>query len=244
MANTLTLFSKNGGYPQYTPIEPETTKIADTEFKFDLPKSYTENTVYVEPVSPAALRITPVATAQTIPTTTAAEPARTTLPSSTASLSTTKRTTSTSTVPTDKVETYLKRAQIATGIQSAAQIGQGIATLANANAGVDAVERIAQMRETNLAQNEALMYENMRDTIAQLDAVTAAKNVDLTSSAVVGMKERGMTDLGKDVRTRQLAVKFQNAVDKYNAAQQKEAQVTQGILQVAQGVMTAATLFI
>lgn len=243
MANTLTLFSKNGGYPQYTPIEPETTKIADTEFKFDLPKSYTENTVYVEPVSPAALRITPVATAQTIPTA-AAEPARTTLPSSTASLPTTKRATSTSTVPTDKAETYLKRAQVATGIQSAAQIGQGIATLANANAGVDAVERIAQMRETNLAQNEAIMYENMRDTIAQLDAVSAAKNVDLTSSAVVGMKERGMTDLGKDVRTQQLAVKFQNAVDKYNAAQQKEAQVTQGILQVAQGVMTAATLFI
>ena len=106
------------------------------------------------------------------------------------------------------------------------------------------MERTAKMREINLEQSEALLYENMRDTIAQLDMISAAKNVDLSSSAIVGQKERGLSDMGKDVRSKQLAVKFQNAVDKYNAIEQKKAAQTQGNLQIAQGMLTAASLFI
>ena len=100
------------------------------------------------------------------------------------------------------------------------------------------------MREINLEQSESVLYENMRDSMAQLDMVAAAKNVDLTSSAIVGQKERGLSDMGKDVRSRQLAIKFQNAVDKYNAIEQKKAAQAQGNLQIAQGIMTAASLFI
>lgn len=251
MADTLTLFSKSGGYPQYTPIEPETFKIENTEFSFDLPKSYKETTaeslaLTAKPVAQKSLQLTPIGTSSAIkPTAMAA--AATTQPAlsvDTGKLKLSDEVIKKAQTPAEKAATYLNRAQIATGVESAAQIAQGVITLANANAGLDAVERTARMRETNLAQTEAVMYENMRDTMAQLDMVTAAKNVDLSSSAIVGMKERGLRDLGKDVRTRQLAVKFQNAVDKYNAAQQKEAAVTQGALQIAQGAMTAAGLFI
>lgn len=251
MADTLTLFRKGGGYPQYTPIEPESFKISNTEFSFDLPKSYKDNTIkplQLESTSTTTvkpLQLSPVSkTARSGTTLAAVATAGSDMSIDTKSLELSPKVIKKATTPAEKAATYLTRAQIATGIESAAQIGQGIITLANANAGVDAVERTAKMREVNLAETEAVMYENMRDAMAQLDMVAAAKNVDLTSSAIVGQKERGLRDLGKDIRSRQLAIKFQNAVDKYNAAVQKEAAVTQGALQIGQGVLTAASLFI
>lgn len=249
MADKLTLFSKGGGYPQYTPIEPETFKIDNTEFYFDLPKSYKDNTEALKltstPVANKPLQLSPIAKTVRSGTTLAATATTASdLSVDTKSLQLSEQVIKKATTPAEKAATYLTRAQVATGVESAAQIGQGIVTLANANSGVDAVERTAKMRETNLAQTEAIMYENMRDAMAQLDMVAAAKNVDLTSTAIVGQKERGLTDLGKDIRSRQLAIKFQNAVDKYNAAAQKEAAITQGALQIGQGVLTAASLFI
>lgn len=251
MADTLTLFSKGGGYPQYTPIEPETFKIDNTEFSFDLPKSYKDAStkplqIETKSATPAkALALTsPVKTARSGTTLAAVATADEKLAINTEKLALSENVIKKATTPAEKAATYLTRAQFATGVESAAQIGQGIITLANANAGVDAVERTAKMREVNLAETEAVMYENMRDAMAQLDMVAAAKNVDLTSSAIVGQKERGLRDLGKDIRSKQLAIKFQNAVDKYNAAVQKEAAVTQGALQIGQGVLTAASLFI
>lgn len=248
MADTLTLFGKGGGYPQYTPIEPETFKISNTEFSFNLPKSYVDNTIKpLQPINTPAkpLQLTPV-TKTTLSGTTMSAVATTSpnVLADTKKLELSQKVIEKATTPAEKAATYLTRAQFAAGVESAAQIGQGIITLANANAGVDAVERTARMREVNLAETEAVMYENMRDAMAQLDMVAAAKNVDLTSSAIVGQKERGLRDLGKDIRSKQLAIKFQNAVDKYNAAAQKEAAITQGILQIGQGVMTAASLFI
>ena len=249
MADTLTLFSKGGGYPQYTPIEPETFKISDTEFSFDLPKSYKDNTTELKlnstPVTTEPLKITPIANAARSGTTLAATATTgSNLSVDTKKLELSPEVVQKATAPAEKAAQYLTRAQFATGVESAAQIAQGIITLSNANAGVDAVERTAKMRETNLAQTEAVMYENMRDSMAQLDMVAAAKNVDLTSTAITGTKERGLRELGKDIRSKELAIKFQNAVDKYNALKQKEAAKTQGNLQIAQGILTAASLFI
>lgn len=249
MADTLTLFSKGGGYPQYTPIEPETFKISNTEFSFDLPKSYKDNSLDLKlnatPVTTEPFQLTPIAKTARASTTMAA--AATTSPSialDTKKLELSQKVVEKAAAPAEKAAKYLTRAQIATGIESAAQVAQGIITLSNANAGVDAVERTARMREINLEQSESVLYENMRDSMAQLDMVAAAKNVDLTSSAIVGQKERGLSDMGKDVRSRQLAIKFQNAVDKYNAIEQKKAAQAQGNLQIAQGMLTAASLFI
>lgn len=249
MADTLTLFSKGGGYPQYTPIEPETFKISDTEFSFDLPKSYKDNTTELKlnstPVTTEPLKITPVAkTARSGTTLAATATTGSNLSVDTKKLELSPEVVQKATAPAEKAAQYLTRAQFATGVESAAQIAQGIITLSNANAGVDAVERTAKMRETNLAQTEAVMYENMRDSMAQLDMVAAAKNVDLSSTAITGTKERGLRELGKDIRSKELAIKFQNAVDKYNALKQKEAAKTQGNLQIAQGILTAASLFI
>ena len=257
MFDVLKLFDRKGGYPEYTPIEPESLKIEDTEITFDLPNSYEDKSTKAlsltsTPDIPSkALQLTSD-TAKTRSATTLAAVATTdTTPVTDTSLSidTKKLELSDSVIkkaqtPAEKAATYLNRAQFATGIEAAAQIAQGMITLSNANAGVDAVQRTARMREVNLAENEAVMYEHMRDSMAQLDMISAAKNVDLSSSAITGAKERGLRELGKDIQSKQLAIKFQNAVDKYNALKQKEAAKAQGNLQIVQGVMTAASLFI
>lgn len=266
--SSLSLFStaKSGnGYPQSTPIEPAAWKIEETDTAFEIVKTLNPNMSYADPVSMEGVsasgamysKATPTKTLLSIPK---AKPAMSTVSTAAAptqqveqpvevpnvftTASQTQKAIQTQTETNEKVSKYLQRAQFATGVKAASEIAQGIITLSNANAGVDAVERTARMREINLEQSESVLYENMRDTMAQLDAVTAAKNVDLSSSAIVGQKERGLSEMGRDVRSRQLAVKFQNAVDKYNALEQKKAAQTQGNLQIAQGVMTAASLFI
>lgn len=265
---SLSLFStgtSGKGYPQYTPIEPDTWKIEETDTSFDIVKTLNPNMSYIDPVSMEGVsatgggysKATPTQTIMSIPK---AKPAMSVVSTASAesvvaqpqvevpnafTTPATPQAVRDSQVKTNEETTrYLHRAQFATGVKAASEIAQGIITLANANAGVDAVERTAKMREINLEQSEALLYENMRDTIAQLDMISAAKNVDLSSSAIVGQKERGLSDMGKDVRSKQLAVKFQNAVDKYNAIEQKKAAQTQGNLQIAQGMLTAASLFI
>lgn len=259
---SLSLFStgtSGKGYPQYTPIEPDTWKIEETDTSFDIVKTLNPNMSYIDPVSMEGVsatggdysKATPTQTIISIPK---AKPAMSVVSTAGAegvevpnafTTPATPQAVRDSQVKTNEETTrYLHRAQFATGVKAASEIAQGIITLANANAGVDAVERTAKMREINLEQSEALLYENMRDTIAQLDMISAAKNVDLSSSAIVGQKERGLSDMGKDVRSKQLAVKFQNAVDKYNAIEQKKAAQTQGNLQIAQGMLTAASLFI
>jgi len=50
----------------------------------------------------------------------------------------------------------------------------------------------------NIANTQAVMMENLQDTMSQLDSVSAAKNVDINSQAIRAIKERGLIDMGKD----------------------------------------------
>ena len=84
MANTLTLFSKGGGYPKYTPIEPETFKISNTEFVFNMPRSYKDNTAEIKlnatPVTAEPFQLTPIAKPAAVQTKTTMAAATTTSP--------------------------------------------------------------------------------------------------------------------------------------------------------------------
>ena len=52
--------------------------------------------------------------------------------------------------------------------------------------------------DTNIQNSEALLMERYRESMADLDAITASKNVDPTSGAIQGIKEKGAMDMGKD----------------------------------------------
>ena len=54
--------------------------------------------------------------------------------------------------------------------------------------------------DTNVDKTETMMMDNLMDNMAQLDVVSAAKNVDISSSAVQGQKESAAMDMSLDIR--------------------------------------------
>lgn len=55
--------------------------------------------------------------------------------------------------------------------------------------------------DANIANQETLMMENLQENMAQLDVMTAAKNVDLSSEGIQAIKDKGLADMGEDIRT-------------------------------------------
>ena len=53
--------------------------------------------------------------------------------------------------------------------------------------------------DTNIDNTEAALLENLRENMANLDVMTAARNVDISSQAIQGDKAKGAMDLGEDI---------------------------------------------
>lgn len=53
--------------------------------------------------------------------------------------------------------------------------------------------------DANINKTETALMDNLMENMANLDVVTAAKNVDIFSQAKVGDKTKGAMDLGKDI---------------------------------------------
>ena len=53
--------------------------------------------------------------------------------------------------------------------------------------------------DTNIDNTESALLENLRENMANLDVMTAAQNVDISSQAIQGDKAKGAMDLGEDV---------------------------------------------
>lgn len=53
--------------------------------------------------------------------------------------------------------------------------------------------------DTNVADTTSALTENLQENMANLDVMAAAKNVDLSSQAIVGDKTKGAMDLGQDI---------------------------------------------
>lgn len=64
--------------------------------------------------------------------------------------------------------------------------------------------------DTNLANTETALETQLRENMADLDVISAAKNVDLSSQAITGAKEKAAEDLGKDIST----MRTQNSLQK------------------------------
>lgn len=77
-------------------------------------------------------------------------------------------------------------------------IGSSFSYVKDVKATKSQYETQKKLIDTNIANQETLMMENYEDNIAQLDVISAAKNVDLTSSGIKSIKEQGLMDMGKD----------------------------------------------
>lgn len=63
----------------------------------------------------------------------------------------------------------------------------------------DQYETQKKIIDANIDNTEAALLENLRENMANLDVMTAAKNVDISSQAIQGDKVKGAMDLGEDI---------------------------------------------
>lgn len=60
-------------------------------------------------------------------------------------------------------------------------------------------EQQKRVMDLNLKNTESLLLENYRQTMSDIDATMAAKNVDLSSQGLVNMKRKGLMNMGEDI---------------------------------------------
>lgn len=53
--------------------------------------------------------------------------------------------------------------------------------------------------DANIANQESSMMENLQENMSQLNVITAAQNVDISSEGVQAMKDKGLSDMSKDI---------------------------------------------
>lgn len=63
----------------------------------------------------------------------------------------------------------------------------------------DQYETQKKIIDTNIDKTESALMENLMSNMADLDVMSAAKNVDLSSQAIAGDKAKGAMDLGRDI---------------------------------------------
>lgn len=149
---------------------------------------------------------------------------------------------------------YYNRAKFGTAVAAGATALSGITGLISAYQGRDTVRLTNKQLDTqkklidvNIANNEAVANDNFKNAIADLQVLTAAKNVDIRSQAVRSDVVQGGEDLGEDMALRRAqgslqkkAIDFQKAMNKA----QQAANEQQGWINLAASGMSAAALFI
>lgn len=149
---------------------------------------------------------------------------------------------------------YYNRMNAANKIAAGTQVLSGVSGLIGAYQGRDAVRLTNKqldiqktLIDTNIANREAVSNEQFRNSIADLQVLTAAKNVDIRSQAVRSDVVQGGEDLGEDMALARVqgslqkkAINFQKAMNKAQQyANEKQAWINMGA-----NLMQAATYFI
>lgn len=103
-------------------------------------------------------------------------------------------------------EQYIKQAGYAAIGSAVLQGGASLLEVNSARKYRKDVEKTKSQYETqkkiidaNIDNTEAALLENLRENMANLDVMTAAKNVDISSQAIQGDKVKGAMDLGEDI---------------------------------------------
>lgn len=131
---------------------------------------------------------------------------------------------------------YFERANVANKINAATQIASSALGLLDTYSARDSVrltnrelDKQKSLIDLNLTNQEALATSNFRNAIADLQVITAAKNVDIRSQAVRSDIVQGGEDLGQDLADARLqgnlakrAIDFQKAMN--NAQQRRNEQ--------------------
>lgn len=92
--------------------------------------------------------------------------------------------------------------------------------------------------DSNIESQESVMMDNFKENMAQVDAMAAGKNVDLSSGALQGAKDQGLIDMGKDFRdAREQATLNKKALDLEYAMNVKQAARNQLNTAISSGLL-------
>lgn len=137
---------------------------------------------------------------------------------------------------TTEASKYFEKANVANKIAAGAQIVQGVSSLFgtyNSRSTVrltnQELDKQIELIDLNITNQEALATKNFKNSIADLQVISAAKNVDIRSQALRSDIVQGGEDLGKDLADLRLqgslqkkAIKFQKTLN--NLQQKKNEQ--------------------
>lgn len=102
--------------------------------------------------------------------------------------------------------------------------------------------------DTNIENQETLQMENLEENMANLNVMTASKNVDLTSEAVTSQKDKALEDMSKDFRDARTAADLNKkaldldyAMNARNAAQNYKDTATAGLFNIGTSLLNMAS---
>lgn len=93
-----------------------------------------------------------------------------------------------------KYSTYSKMAEAFTSMAEAYQYTRDVKSTKKQ------YETQKKIIDSNIESQESVIMDNFKENMAQVDAMAAGKNVDLSSGALLGTKSQGLMDMGKDFR--------------------------------------------
>lgn len=101
---------------------------------------------------------------------------------------------------------YLKKASEQQELSKKLSIASGVSNIFSAVDTYNQVkntkyqyEQQKRVMDLNLKNTESLLLENYKQTMSDIDATMAAKNVDLSSQGLVNMKRKGLMNIGEDI---------------------------------------------
>lgn len=104
------------------------------------------------------------------------------------------------------VNEYLKKASEQQELSKKLNIASGVSNIFSAVDTYNQVkntkyqyEQQKRVMDLNLKNTESLLLENYKQTMSDIDATMAAKNVDLSSQGLVNMKRKGLMNIGEDI---------------------------------------------
>lgn len=155
---------------------------------------------------------------------------------------------------TTEASKYFEKANTANKIAAGAQIIQGVSGLFSAYDSRSFVrltnqelDKQMQLIDLNITNQEAMATKNFKNSIADLQVISAAKNVDIRSQALRSDIVQGGEDLGKDLSDLRLqgslqkkAIRFQKTLN--NLQQKKNEQ--QAWINFGANLMSASSYLI
>lgn len=140
----------------------------------------------------------------------------------------------------------LKKSEKQEKLSNTARMGKSLVGIANAHQYYKDVKNTKQQYEaqksiidTNVMKTETAIQDSLTDNMASVDAMAAARNIDVSSGGIQGIKQQGGIEAGSDIRDMQeqanlnkIALDLDYAMRVNKAKQERTNSIVSGLIDV------------